>query len=283
MPSIQVGALATKVTLVGHGIGVPTRTEIAAGIYLCTPVWNVPAEELPSRTRSHLEFAAILSMGDQADFAIEISGTRRGGALGAAAWNALWYFGLLSLSCRSVCCQLFAFSDEPAARFTLINRNLVIWPRGPTRLLRDAEVAWARDHVSRYHSLIQEERFSAALRSLTNSRYLFDFDQRMMLIWAGIEGLLGVDGEFRRRIALHAAILLGGEMHERRERFEQIKRAYDFRSKVVHGGRRDDTRLSSEHDFAAGLLSDLLARCVELGRVPSGKELDEAALQASIT
>lgn len=72
-------------------------------------------------------------------------------------------------------------------------------------------------------------------------------------------------------------------MHERRERFEQIKRAYDFRSKVVHGGRRDDTRLSSEHDFAAGLLSDLLARCVELGRVPSGKELDEAALQASIT
>lgn len=282
MPSIQVGPTATKVALVGHGISVHTRIEIAPHVFLCQPAWSVRAEELRNRTSSHLEYAAILSMAEQADFALEVGGNRRGNALGAAAWNALWFFGLISLATRSICCPLFAFSDEPEARYTLTNRNLVIWPRGPIRPITSEEIAWTRDHVISYHDLILEERFSAAIRSLNNSRYLFDFDQRIMLIWAGIEGLLGVDGELRRRIALHAVILMGGELDQKFERFERIKKAYDFRSKVVHGSKRDDTRLSAEHDFAAGLLSDLLAKCVELGRVPSAKELDEAALVASI-
>ncbi len=103
-----------------------------------------------------------------------------------------------------------------------------------------------------------------------------------MLLWSGIEGLLGVDGELRRRIALHAAILFNGSLEEKTNHFHQIKKAYDFRSKVVHGGKIDTEKLSAEYRFASNLLRGLLSTCVILKRVPTARELDEAALNTII-
>jgi hypothetical protein len=221
-------------------------------------------------------------MGGLSSFAIEVECTDAKDLV-IKAWNSLWLFGLMSLACAVPCQPLFAFSDEPDARYSLVNRNLVVRPHGDEKALEEAHVDWMRQHHANYDHLIGDDRFSAAMRAYNNAHYLFDADQQLMLIWAGIEGLLGIDGELRRRLALYAAILLEGSKEEKVQRFNETKSAYDFRSKVVHGASPDRDRMQAQSKFAAKLLAELLIRCVVLGRVPSARELDEAALSASIS
>jgi hypothetical protein len=214
MPGIYAGKGATRMMLIGHGINIISDHELSAGTYLCPVHFTIKAEELETRTDSALESAAILAMGGQATFAIRIEEPSGGEALAVRSWNALWLFGFLSLGCKTPCYPLFAFTNEDDARYSLVNRNLVVRPREQVQSLSEAQVIWLRTYYDNYDHLTKDERFSAALRAYNNAHYLFDLDQRMMLLWAGIEGLLGVDGELRRRIALHAAIL----MKERRKK-----------------------------------------------------------------
>jgi hypothetical protein len=95
--------------------------------------------------------------------------------------------------------------------------------------------------------------------------------------------LLDVDQELSRRIALHAAILFDGDPAEKVEQFKLVKRAYVTRSKVIHGNAPGNEGLSEAAVFAADVLLKLLRKVVELGRLPSGRELDEAAAGASIS
>ena len=96
-----------------------------------------------------------------------------------------------------------------------------------------------------------------------------------MLLWAGIEELLNVEGELHRRIALHAAILHGGDRDQKIALFRDSKRAYDVRSKVDHGAHADSEKLHSAVGFAGDLLVGLLRKMVEIRRVPSTSELDD--------
>lgn len=282
---IQITATedATKIVLVGHGIGVDTRHEIGPGVFVCPPFLGIRGEELEARTASQLEYAAILSMGGQATLAIEVHEPEGGKKLAVRGWNAVWLFGLLSMACRLPCQSMFAFSDGTNAIYSLVARNVIIIPRGVMRKFSEAEAQWMRTHVASYDTLIAEPRFQTALRAYTNAHYLFDLDQQLMLIWAGIEGLLAVDGELSRRIALHAAMLSDGTRDERIARFHRVKKAYGFRSRVVHGSGFDNAKLAAEHHFASTLLIELLAKCVTLGRLPTFKELDEAAAAVSFS
>lgn len=283
MLGIEVGEGATKVTVVGYGIKVTGRISVAEGVDLVEVNLSVDATQLEARVEGHLPFAAILSMGGMATFALEISAAGNARDLGVRAWNSLWLFGLLSLATNTPCQPLFAFSDEPDAAYTLVNRNLAIRRTGNEKALTNEEASWSEKHFDNYYRLIEDERFSGAMRAYNNAHYLFDYDQRLMLLWSGIEGLLQIDGELRRRIALHAAILSDGTKEDRVELFRKIKRAYDFRSRIVHGGGVDKERIYDEYRFASDVLVILLAKCVTLGRVPTANEVDEAALSASIT
>lgn len=282
MPRISATQDATKITINGHGIRVDARHEIAPGVFVTPASMDINGEELEARTASHLEYAAILFMGGQVNFAIEVNDPRGGEVLAAKGWNALWLFGLLSLACRLPCISMFAFSNGKDAPYSLVARSPLIIPLGSMRVLWDEEANWLRRYFSNYDSLISTPRFSAALRAHTNAHYLYDLDQRLMLIWAGIEGLLAVDSELRRRVAMYSGILLDGTREEKIAQSNRARKAYDFRSKVVHGAPFDNSRLAAEHAFASGLLMGLLGKCVMLGRVPSAVELDEAAVAASI-
>jgi len=63
-------------------------------------------------------------------------------------------------------------------------------------------------------------RAFAAARAYGNAHYLFDFDTRIMLLWAGIEDLLSVDAELSRRLALYAALLHKGTPAEKIAHFD---------------------------------------------------------------
>lgn len=115
-----------------------------------------------------------------------------------------------------------------------------------------------------------------------NAHYLFDLEHKIMLLWAGIEGLFQVDAEQSRRIALYSAMLMGGNEQARSERFELVKKSYSLRSRVVHGASPTKDKLEAGYADATNLLADLLSRCVELGRVPSRDELDRASFSGSL-
>lgn len=121
----------------------------------------------------------------------------------------------------------------------------------------------------------------AALRCYGNAAYLNDAQVQLMLLWAGIEGLLSVDAELRRRLALYSAILVRGSSEEKSRYYEFVKRGYDVRSRAVHGGKVGKEKLESGVSDATLILSDLLARCVEIGRVPSSSEFDHLAASAT--
>jgi hypothetical protein len=63
-------------------------------------------------------------------------------------------------------------------------------------------------------------RAFVAASAYGNAHYLFDFDTRIMLLWAGIGGLLSVDAELSRRLALYAALLHKGTPAEKIAHFD---------------------------------------------------------------
>ncbi|GAA3725369.1 hypothetical protein GCM10022268_36580 [Sphingomonas cynarae] len=104
-----------------------------------------------------------------------------------------------------------------------------------------------------------------------------------MLLWSGIEGLLSVDAELSRRLALYAALIIDGWPEEKVRYFDQVKNAYGIRSRAVHGGKTKLEKLVEGYHMASRILADLLARCVELGRVPTPTELDHLAVKGMPT
>lgn len=225
--------------------------------------------------------AAVLAMQRIATFSVVVEDTRGGEILAIKGWNALWVFSLLALACRSPVISLYAASNDPLPCFSNANRNVFISPL-PVVQPTSKELAWASNHYRAFDELLSEARFRSAQRYYNNSNYVVDHDARIMLLWAGIESLLDVDQELSRRIALHAAILFDGDPAQKAERFRQVKRAYTVRSRVIHGNAPSGQGLSEAAAFASQVLLELLRKVVELGRLPSGTELDEIAARGAI-
>lgn len=281
MVGIRVGT-GTEVNLVGHGITVDDGHEIAPGITVSPAAPRIESS-FGGRTVGELrETLNIMAMEPLADFSLLISHRDGGQSLAVKAWNALWVFHLLALACRRPVMSLYSAADS-GTRFTLANRNLVIHRLATVGPALPADLDWAATQFDAFHALLKVERFQHAVRYYGNAHYLLDDDAKIMLLWAGIEGLLGVDAELRRRVALHAAILFDGTTDEKAAYFARIKKGYDVRSKVVHGtgAKTDDLKLG--YAVASEVLLALLRKCVELGRVPSAAELDGLAASASLS
>jgi hypothetical protein len=281
MVGVTVGREATKVYIAGHGMAIDKPFDLANGISVSPEVIK---QEHPFGSRTGREFqtmAAVLATQRIATFSVVVEDTTGGEALAINGWNALWVFSLLALACRSPVISLYSASNDPLPCFSNANRNVFIRPLSVVRPTDD-DLRWARHHYTAFDDLLSEARFSSAQRYYNNSHYVVDHDARIMLLWAGIESLLDVDQELSRRIALHAAILFDGDQAQKTERFRQVKRAYAIRSKVIHGNAPSNQGLSDAAVFASEVLLGLLRKVVELGRLPTGTELDEVAARGSI-
>lgn len=273
-----------KGTLItGHGIKFGRRYELSPGIYIEPDVPAIEMQQAADGCEVFNEYAALLSMKDMATFSLKIEHEAGGQELVAKAWNALWQFNLLSLACATPCFPLYSMCGEATPRFSIANRNLVIHGLAEIHIASDSEVQWAIDNQSNYEVLLKNPRFVTSMRYYSNCHYLFDTDARIMLLWAGIEGLLDVDSELRRRLALYAGIMFDGTPAEKFAYFEHVKKSYDVRSKVVHGSGTTAAKLSEGYRHASQVHIRLLAKCVELGRVPSPSELDQVAVSTSLT
>jgi hypothetical protein len=280
MAKVAAAVDSNSVIIAGHGISVRGRHELRPGVYLEPSVPNIDLDRLAKGVDAFREYAAIVSMTPLATFSLVVEHPGGGEQLAIRAWNALWDFYLLSLASAAPCFSLFSASEGTKPVYAVANRNLVINPLSSIHELTPDQIKWATDNRDRYDVLCSNDKFTTALRYYGSAHYLFDYDARIMLLWAGIEGLLDIEGEQRHRSALYAALLFDGSPNEKHSYYEQVKRAYQVRSKVVHGSKGEDAKLIENYGFASSVLIRLLAKCVELAKVPSPKELDFSALSS---
>jgi len=281
MIQIAVEAEASKIIILGHGLNIASRFELAPGISLEPTVPKLDVQSAASGSRQFHDYAAALTGSELATFSMEVEG-ETGSNLGAKAWNFLWIFHLLSLACSSPCFSLYAITNAKEHVYTAANRNLVFRPLPKIVGATSEQLTWAKAHLVAFNHLISDASFGSAMRCYGNSHYLFDLDTRIMLLWAGIEGLLSVDGELNRRLALYAALLHKGTAEEKIAYFKVVKKAYGIRSKAVHGGKAAAGMLEAGYRASSDILVRLLARCVELGRVPTPAEFDALSVSQTV-
>lgn len=283
----MVGVAASEdsksVVILGHGLAIAEEFELAAGIIVSPAIPKLDLKATVAGCNQFSDYAAALQGSEIATFSLRVEHDEGGRALAGKAWNALWLFHLLSVACRAPCFSLYSVSDGKQPLFSAANPSPFVRPLVDIHPAKVVELAWARRYSPTFDELIRVAEFSAAMRCYGNAHLLPEQDVRIMLLWAGIEGLLSVEAELSRRLALYAALLLDGSPDEKTAYFEEVRKAYSVRSRAVHGGGLKKPKLEEGYRTAGRILIGLIAKCIELGRVPSSSELDRLAVASNVT
>lgn len=100
------------------------------------------------------------------------------------------------------------------------------------------DVSWIREHFDTFNRLASaDDSFRFGLEAATDWRFAKEQRSAVARLWAGIESVFGINSELVFRISLYSACLLANRGPERKEKFNEVKRLYSLRSKVVHGGK----------------------------------------------
>lgn len=283
MVGISIGADSKTVEIYGHGLTVAEPFELVPDIWITPNVKKLDLETTVKGCRDFIDYAAVLHGNSIASFVLRIEQSEGGRKLGVKAWNALWIFHLLSVAIRRPCFSLYAMTDGERVLYSSANRNPFAPPLNDYVPITAAQLQWAQQYFENFNELINIAEFSAAMRCYGNAHALPDHDVRIMLLWAGIEGLLNIDAELSRRVALYSAILHDGDFDEKVAYYDRVKKAYGVRSRAVHGSGLTDVKVRAGSAESAAILVGILAKCVELGRVPSANELDRLAISSCIS
>jgi hypothetical protein len=276
--SIVVAADSDAVFIAGHGILVPEPFELSHGITICPNPPHFEIQAVADGCDTLHDYAVVLSGIGLSSFYLKVEGGNPK-ELVVKGWNSLWLFHLLALACQSPCDPLYAWSGSDKPHFSVPNPHTIFQAPGPPIEASRTQLEWAQAHLQSFEILMHDQAFMRALRGYANSHHLFGYDSRLMQLWSGIECLFRVSSEISRTVALYSALLLDeGDAGMRYKTFKEIRKAYDIRSKVVHGALENSNSLGQAYDYASKLLARLLARCVELSRVPSAEELERTAL-----
>jgi hypothetical protein len=137
--------------------------------------------------------------------------------------------------------------------------------------LSDSQLSWLEQYVTAARGLLEQSRFRDAMHCLATYRWHTLPRARLALIWAGIEGLFGIDSEIVFRLSLHVTQFLAeSDSSDRKATFDGVKRLYRARSRAVHGGDLGrDTNAAC--DESAALLRRLLVQAIERGVLPDTK------------
>jgi hypothetical protein len=282
MVKLSVGGDAKSVCLLGHGIKVTEKLEIEPGIFIEPKQLSVEPMQISDSVTNVVEYAGVLAALPLITFQIEVLRRSDVKDLAGRAWNALWLFYLISLACRAPCYPLVSITDDDE-HFGLINPNVVIRPLPTIHEMTKDEFKWAQINAKSFDFLAREERFQQAMIAYGNAQYFSDYASRIMLLWSGIEGLLGIEHEQSFRIPLYLSLLFGRTAEDKYRYFTEIRDAYGVRSRVVHGVNVKEQKRQAGFETANKILIDALARCVEIRRIPTPEDYNRAALSGHLT
>ncbi|CZY31469.1 HEPN domain-containing protein [Enterobacter hormaechei subsp. xiangfangensis] len=137
---------------------------------------------------------------------------------------------------------------------------------------------WVQQYLENWITLLEFPAFRLAIDSLTTHNQHANLRMSAAALWAGIEALFGINSELRFRLAIMAAAYLEERGVQRLEAYRRIKKLYDYRSKAVHGGVTSDHHLVEHIIEVRKLLSQLVCRMTELGRMPTVEDYEERLL-----
>src|ERR1044071_6298538 len=133
--------------------------------------------------------------------------------LAITAWNSVWDAVLLSAFCNcEVICNLQC--DMPAEEFSaesqleVTNYHLRGLCSGEPYLMTNDQATWFEDNILRARSLLKTPGFQNAVHCLATYRWHSLPRVQLAVLWAGIEGLFGVESELVFRLSLYAARFL---------------------------------------------------------------------------
>lgn len=271
---------AKDIFLLGHGVQVANPIELHKNVTLVPSFPEYGPGEEPA---DYLTGACLRFMNSVANSAIRIHGIRKRADLLGLAWNQLWTFRLVALACGRPYFSLFSVAEgTKETRYVISNRHGIFPVIPDIHTLTDDETEWLRTNFLNFWTVMKEDAFTNSARYLSNSYFIRDPEAQLMLIWAGIERLIGTEAELRHRVAVYATIMSSRSEEGGVRLFKAVKSAYDFRSRVVHGGISDGEKISAGLVSAQDILYDLLRRCVELGRVPTTAELEKLSLSGRV-
>jgi hypothetical protein len=139
--------------------------------------------------------------------------------------------------------------------------------------------------VPKFLSLTGEEKSKIYLATDRFNRALWRHDAGEAALELGItlDSLLGDgSGELVFKVGLRAALLIGGNLPDRKRRREIVKRAYDLRSKVVHTGKADTTwkfdgqnmPIKAFVELAIRVTAEVVCKIIVLGKIPNWNDVE---------
>ena len=143
--------------------------------------------------------------------------------------------------------------------------------------LENKDIEWIIKNYENANSLAaQNENFRFALETINSWRYAKDSKSAIAIIWAAIESLVGVSSEIVFRLSLYISSLLESRGEKRIERFNQIKKLYNLRSKVVHGAELTQNQINSAIEQSFLLLSELLDHVITTNKILTNADFEKA-------
>jgi hypothetical protein len=274
MPKVIGGRRTTYLLL--SGIAVPRVVRLAPGVDLLP--WGKKVGPRPLLTGLDLldQHFAMLQL-PWIECQLRIVGKGRAD-VATRAWNSLWDVLLLSAIFRvPVNCglqstaELAHFSEN--SRLSVIDYRTLTIPRDDARPLSEAECVWLEANFGKAQLLLNQHGMQNAVHCLATYHWHSLPRAQLALLWAGIEGLFGVDSEIVFRVSLYTAKFLAPDNTlVQRKIFSDVKRLYNVRSKAVHGGRLKGDPSDSVAE-SVELLRQLIVACIEGNRLPSLDQL----------
>jgi hypothetical protein len=139
------------------------------------------------------------------------------------------------------------------------------------------DAAWIHEHFDVFNNLAaQSQPFRFALEAAMDWRFAKDARSAVARLWSGIEAIFGITSELVYRISLLSACLLAERGDARKAKFEEVKKLYGLRSKVVHGEQLPDERVGSALNDSYHLLAGLLLLAINKGHALGQEDFDQA-------
>lgn len=139
------------------------------------------------------------------------------------------------------------------------------------------DAKWVYLHFETLNRLAAESQaFRLALEAAIDWRYAKEARSAVARLWSGIEAMFGITSELVYRLSLLSASLLAARGEQRRAKFDEVKKLYGLRSKVVHGEPLSEEKVGAALNDSYQLLADLLLLTISKGHVLGQSDFDSA-------
>jgi hypothetical protein len=217
----------------------------------------------------------------------EIVSSENGSTFGYDILNRAWLLNTLLVLRRKTSINSIALLNQSWSDLKTLNdiqANLCDYHVKMIRVdslnelkIENSDVHWLKEYFETANFLASNhEKFRYSLEVLNSWRYCVDLKSAIAIIWAAIESIVDVSTEITYRLSLNVSSLLYARGEKRIEKFKEIKKLYNLRSKIVHGSNINDSDIENALVGSFNLLSELVSYMIENNRMLTENDFETA-------